>query len=587
MRLAFRSSLPLALSALLVALPAHAADWYVSPTGTAGTAAACATRATPCSLANAAAGAVAGDTVYLTSGSYQQPIYVANSGTATAPITFKADTCSTPIIESMASVDADQTTGVHSETGEYLVFEGLVVRGWSTGFGNRWADGTESTEVSNGHWTISHCISYSNGRTGFTFFSGSDYTLINSIAAHNGSSTAHAWSSGVTLFEATGKNLVQGVVSFENTDEQKHTDGSGFIVDEGSNNAMFVNNLAFGNSGSCLRLTKSTGTTFLNNTCYHNSQFGSQATGPTNPGELYFTNAGVTIQNVSFANNIIVGTGTAPAGSQAIQNQPTSGWTTNLVSTGATTLFTAPEGTNPDFTLAAAATTAIGKGTAVAGVPTTDLGFDPKCLVKRTPKMFGMVASLSRWQYDIDIDYVIAKGGVAKCFNGGMRPSGAPDIGAYKNGAAATAASCVPEPVGGGVGGAGAGTGGSGAVAGAGTGTGAGGAASVGGAGPIASGGTGGMVVGAGGSGANVAGVPGAGGTPSASGGGGTPAGTAGGVATGANAGSTAAAGSANADDAGGCGCRVASRRGSDLPRALGLFGLVAFALARRRRDRV
>ncbi|HYP77681.1 MAG TPA: right-handed parallel beta-helix repeat-containing protein, partial [Polyangiaceae bacterium] len=280
-RLPFASCLP--LFALLIAAPAHAADWYVSPTGTLTTASACPTRATPCSLASAAAAAVAGDTVYLTSGSYQAPLYVTNSGTATSPITFKADTCSTPIIESTKSVDADQTTGVYSEMGQYLVFDGLVVRGWSTGFGNRWAGGTDSSEVSNGYWTIKNCISYSNGRTGFTFFSGPSYSLINSISGHNGSSTAHSWSSGVTLFEATGTNLVQGVVSFENTDEQNHTDGSGFIVDEGSNNATFLNNIAFGNSGSCLRLTKSSGTTFVNNTCYHNSQFGSQAMGPTNP----------------------------------------------------------------------------------------------------------------------------------------------------------------------------------------------------------------------------------------------------------------------------------------------------------------
>src|SRR6478609_6924447 len=164
-RLALASGLP--LFAMLFAVPAQAADWYVSP---AGASAVCPTRDTPCSLATAAASAVAGDTVYLTSGSYTSSVFVANSGTAAAPITFKADACSTPIIESTKDVDADQTTGVHSEKGEYLVFDGIVVRGWSTGFGNGWAGGTDSDQVSNGHWTIRNCIAYSNGRTGFTFF---------------------------------------------------------------------------------------------------------------------------------------------------------------------------------------------------------------------------------------------------------------------------------------------------------------------------------------------------------------------------------------------------------------------------------
>ena len=586
MKYAFSSSS--AVLALLVTLPASAADWYVSPTGTLDTASACPTRATPCSLASAAAGAVAGDTVYLTHGSYQQALFVANSGTASAPITFKADTCATPIIESTVSVDADQTSGVHSEKGEYLVFEGLVVRGWSTGFGNRWADGTESDEVSNGHWTISHCISYSNGRTGFTFFSGPSYTLSNSIAAHNGSSTAHAWSSGVTLFEATGTNLVQGVISFENTDEERHTDGSGFIVDEASNGATFLNNIAFGNSGSCLRLTKSSGTTFVNNTCYHNSQFGSQATGPSNPGELYFTNGGVTVQNVNFKNNVIVGTGTAPAGSTPIQNQPTgASWSNNAVSTGAAAFFTAPDGMNPDFTLAASSTTLIGKGATGTGVPTTDIGFDPKCLVKRTPKMYGMVASLSRWQYDIDIDYVIMKGGVAKCFNGGAR-SGTPDIGAYKSGAVAAVASCAPLPAGGGVGSGGTGSGGA-ASAGAGpvSSGGAGGfSASSGGVsnGGVSNGGVGGAIASSGG--ATVAGGA-AGSAAAPSGSAGAVNGTAGGLASSAGSSNNGTPPTTtNGNDASGCSCRTASSRRSHLPAALGVFGLLAIGLVRRRRHR-
>ena len=131
-------------------------------------------------------------------------------------------------------VNNPDDVGVYSKTAEYVRFVGLVSRGWNEGFGNGWADGVDSTAVSNGHWEIEHCASYSNGRTGFTFFSASDFHLKNSISAHNGSNTVASWSSGVTLFEATGTNLVEGTVSFENTNGQNHTDGSGFIVDEGA-----------------------------------------------------------------------------------------------------------------------------------------------------------------------------------------------------------------------------------------------------------------------------------------------------------------------------------------------------------------
>ena len=303
----------------------------------------------------------------------------------------------------------------------------------------------------------------------------------------------------MTLFEATGTNLVEGTLSFENTDQQNHTDGSGFIVDEQSNNATFVNNIAFGNSGSCLRLTKSSGTKFVNNTCYRNSQFGSMATGPTNPGELYFTNAGVTIQNVTFTNNVIVATRQAPAGSQPVQNQPTSGWSNNVVTTGSPTFFTAPTGTNPSFVPASGDTMLTGKGAAGSAIPTADIGLDQKCLVKRTPIMVGQVARVSTWQYDVDIDYIKSIGGVAKCFNPKAR-SGTPDVGAYRPGTVTTATpgSCVAPPItgAGGTGGAGrsSGTGGAGGAGGRG---GSGGAAGMAGAGAGRGGTTGGGAAGA------------------------------------------------------------------------------------------
>jgi MYXO-CTERM domain-containing protein len=526
----------------LATLPTSAATLYVSPTGTLTTG--CTTRAIPCSLSAAASSAVAGDTVVLMDGLYQEPLYVTNSGAASAFITFQADECATPIIEGPGAGpdDAmDQSGGVHSTTAEYIRFIGIVARGWNIGFGNGWAGGVESTDVSNGHWEIEYCISYSNGRTGFTFFSASDFHLKNSISAHNGSSRTHAWSSGVTLFEATGTNLIEGNISFENTDAERSTDGSGFVVDEASNNALFVNNIAFGNSGSCLRLTDSSGTRFINNTCYRNSQFGSAATGPSNPSEIYFTNAGVTVQGVTFMNNVIVGTGQAPAGSMPVVNQPTSGWTNNVVTTGMPSFFTAPTGANPSFVPASGDMQLTGRGSSGNGVPTTDIGFDPKCLVKRTPVMVGQVARVSTWQYDIDIDYIKSIGGVAKCFNPTTR-SGAPDVGAYRAGPVTTVmpGSCVPptipDPPMGGMGGM-AGMAGAGGMA---------GVAGAGGMGGIAGAGAGGIFGGMGG--ATVAGAMNAGGSAGVSESG---AGGAAGSLGGAQAGGTSSSGTPGAGESG------------------------------------
>jgi MYXO-CTERM domain-containing protein len=351
------------------------------------------------------------------------------------------------------------------------------------------------------------------------------------------------------------------------------------------------------------------------------------ATGTSNPGELYFTNAGVTIQGVTFTNNVIVGTGQAPAGSQPIQNMPTSGWSSNVVTTGTPTFFTAPTGTNPSFVPASGDTMLTAKGATGNGVPSADIGLDPKCLVKRTPVMVGQIARVSTWQYDVDIDYIKSIGGVAKCFNPKAR-SGTPDIGAYRPGTVTAIApgSCVAPPI--------TGTGGSGGASGNGGTAGSGGAGGRGGAsatgGTTGSGGGGrGGTAGTGMAGATGAGTAGTGaGTGGSTGGGtagtgptgsgGIPAGT-GGVPTAGSGGASGSSGSAGslggstasggttgsagappagsggatggsavgpgASEAGGCSCDVSrSLDGSGMLAALGFLAIVGAGAIRRRR---
>jgi MYXO-CTERM domain-containing protein len=597
------------LTSALLAPSARAITLYVSPNGTWAPPD-CTTRDTPCTLASATNAAVAGDTVVLTDGVYNESLNVVNSGTASAWITIEADECSTPIIEGpgVGPNDDVQDNGVGSSTAEYVRFKGIVARGWNIGFGNGWVGGRDTEDISNGHWEIEHCISYSNGRTGFTFFSAEGFSLKHSIAAHNGSSVLHSWSSGVTLLEAMGSgNVVDGNVSFENTDRQNYTDGSGFIVDEESNDATFVNNIAFGNAGSCLRLTRSSGTRFINNTCYHNSQFGSLATGPTNPGEVYFSNGGVTLERVTFMNNVIVGTGVDPAGPEPVVNQPAEGWTNNVVSEGSTNVFVGQDGTNPNLVPASSASNLIGQGTTGNGVPTTDIGFDPKCIVKRAPVMVGQVAAEPWWQYDVDIDYIKSIGGVARCFSPRAR-SGPPDMGAYNAGTLTTSTpgNCTPPVVGmGGIGGTGGmGTGGGSGAGGVNTGgTDAAGAAGLGtsGAGNAAGASVGGGASGAAGASSSTGGtVPtgqggavAAGGAPPTTGGTSSAGSATGGSATGGSttaggASSGNAAGSAGSqDDPGGCGCHLGQKSDPGKSRTLlGLLGLGVLGLMLRRRSR-
>jgi MYXO-CTERM domain-containing protein len=593
------------IAALLFASTAEAATWYVSPTGAATSG--CDTRACPCSLTAAGNGAVAGDTVILMDGLYKQVLYVTNSGTADAWITFKADECATPIIEGqgVGPTDGDQTNGVHSTTATHLRFIGIVSRGWNTGFGNGWT-GTDTTS-SNGNWAFEYCAAYSNGRTGFTFFSATGVQMKNCISAHNGSSTVQSWSSGFTLLQAKGStNLVEGNVSFENMDAQNNSDGSGFIVDEHSDGATFINNIAFRNGGSCLRLTRSAGTKFINNTCYHNA-LNPNPVGPYNPSEVYFTDA-ESKEGVTFNNNVFIATGTG-GGENPIFGKPSVWGANNVEATGSVNHFTSPEGTNADFTLSSASTALIDKGG--AGTPTNDVGFDPKCIVKREPILVGAIAKGSWWQYDVDIDYIKSIGGVQKCFNPATR-DGASDIGAYKDGMVTTKApgSCTAPaaaPVACPMGGAG-GTGGMPGTGGTGT---AGGSPSAGGSmaaggvpgtgGGIAAGGaptgagglsTGGSVSAAGGAPATGGSVGTAGsavstGGTTPTGSGGTTSAGAGGSAPMGTGGSGASAGTGGAgEEPGGCGCRVVGQpHGSKTLVALGVLGL-GLSLLRRRRSR-
>src|ERR1700753_651809 len=133
------------LASLGFASVAHATTWYVTPDGTATDG--CFSRDyAPCDLGTASNDAVAGDTVVLGDGVYSNKLYVANSGTASAWITFQADDCATPIIEGVgAAPDADyQDSGVGSTTATYVKFVGIVATGWSAGFSNGWVD-TDAT----------------------------------------------------------------------------------------------------------------------------------------------------------------------------------------------------------------------------------------------------------------------------------------------------------------------------------------------------------------------------------------------------------------------------------------------------------
>ncbi|HEY6475191.1 MAG TPA: hypothetical protein VI456_01340, partial [Polyangia bacterium] len=404
-----------ALTTLLSLSPsARATNYDVSPTGSGSDC----THDSPCALSYGATNAQAGDYVVLLDGTYtNQPLIAANSGTASAWITFVADTGAVPILDgtgSATTVTADgsagPTTGVGSDTSVYVQYIGLVARNWASGFSNEWT-GSTTEFTANGNWKYINCIGDGNTRNGFAFNSAKGVTIHQCISAHNGTSTTSSWSSAFQLYGVQGSasdNLVDENVAFENMDAQKHTDGSGFIVDTMVTGVAFINNLAFLNGGSCIRLTKSAGIQIINNTCYHNGR-DTTDTGPTNPGEIYFTD-GPSTQGLTFLNNIGVATGST--------QDPTSAWVWNggmgsitvAANNKTSATFTDADGTSPDFHLATSSPL-INAGTSTSA-PGTDIGFDPKCITKTKATD---IAVPSWSAYSIDYTYIKSVGGVAGC----------------------------------------------------------------------------------------------------------------------------------------------------------------------------
>ncbi len=399
------------LMAVTAALPvAHAADYYASPSGSGSTC----SEASPCTLNTAVGKPAAGDTVYLLTGTYTG-LRPSKSGTASAWITFAAAPGAVPIING---------GNVGSGTVQYVRYVGIVAQnGSSGGFGNGWTDGNCST-MSNGNLEYINCIADGNAINGIAHYCAGGLRIKQSIVLHNGNKDP-SWSSGVNLFAVQGgasSNIVEQTLSFENIDiSTNHSDGSGFIMDQNSQGATFINNIGFRNGGSCIRLTNSPNAQIINNTCVNNGQ------DPTAKyhDEIFFSDTSKTHTGALLRNNLCIPTtgqaGLTMGSGVTAQNNLFNGTASAVVSaTGAL-----------DFSLVSGSA-AIDAGASGSPTPADEIGFDWKCIKQQSGQ------AVSWWSYAVDYAYITQIGGVAKCFNSGSR-TGTPDVGAYEyNASAAT-----------------------------------------------------------------------------------------------------------------------------------------------------
>jgi MYXO-CTERM domain-containing protein len=536
-------SLTSALGLVLAVPAARAATFYVATTGNDGNPG---SMALPFKTVGKGTSALTGpgDTLYIRSGTYPGTINPKVSGTAAAWITISAYPGELAILDGTGITNVGSGFEPTDVAVQYVRVVGLAARNWkSSGFSNGF-------NFPSPHMEFRNCVADSNGINGISFYKTSGVLIQGNIVAHNGNQLP-SFSSGVNLFTVSGSatdNVVRGNVSFENVDiSSNHSDGSGFILDQNSTGALFDSNIAFGNGGSCVRLTNSSGAHVVNNTCYHN---GVDPMNAFTVHEIFFSDA------TARTNALVSSNLAAPiSGRMGISagTGPTQRNNVFLTGGAATPFFM--NAAASDFRIVAGSTNVIDQGNAGDAGP-NDIGLDPKCVKPMTGQ------AVARWAFAPDYDYIASVGGVPGCFTPGARTNGAaPDVGAYETG----------NTIGTGAGGA-AGTGGAGGAGGAGATTGAGGA---GGAGTTGAGGRGG------------GGGSGAGGTASGAGGSSATTGAGGTAGTGAGGAGTGAGGDTGAPPQGtttGCGCGVGGSR--DLPTGAWLASLALALVARRRRRR-
>lgn len=361
-----------------------------------------------------------GDTLYIRGGTYgggwQDRINPKHSGTADAPITYMAYPGELPILDG-SSLDTGSGFEPTDVAVSHVRVIGIAAINWGTsGFSNGWNHPSSNLE-------IKHCIADNNGVNGIAFYKASNVRIEGNIVSHNGARPP-SWSSGVNLYTAGGSNIIEGNVAFENIDVSDHrSDGSGFILDESSTHGRFVNNIAFRNGGSCIRLTLSAGGELINNTCIQNGQDAN-----VDYNDEIFVSDQQSTQRTMLINNV-AWPGKAAIGGQMISNAQNNVWLTNgsafVSSTGAL-----------DFRLASGASQLIDQGSS-SNAPERDVGFDPRCIKQQT----GLA---HWWQYAPDLEYIASIGGIPACFRPAARPAGAAhDVGAYELGA--TVGGCATD----------------------------------------------------------------------------------------------------------------------------------------------
>ena len=280
-----------------------------------------------CSIGTAATRVVAGQTVLVDSGSYNETVTVSSSGTAIAPIVFAAKPGATVTVTGSGSASSN---GFYMSGRSYITVQGFNVT--QTGGDGIVVKNSSFVTLAGNH--VSYVGLPQSGKTakGIRLEGATDSSVTNNTVDH-------ATSYGIYLLSGATRNLVQGNVSFSNAFGYQRA-ASGIRVYSSSGNTI-SSNVCYANEDSGLDFDKGNNNLVVNNVTYDNGDHGIDnltSTGQRIIGNTVYDNvtAGINVEGNStgatVANNIAVDNGIASPrtrGNIRVESGSTSGTTMN------------------------------------------------------------------------------------------------------------------------------------------------------------------------------------------------------------------------------------------------------------------
>jgi parallel beta-helix repeat protein len=297
-------------AALLVGVgPAQAAtSRYVAVNDPACSDSGTGTQARPfCSIVRAAEVAVAGDTVVVSGGTYVGEVVPVNSGTSSAPITYRAATNENVVVtggnrgfsvrsKSWITISGFQVTGT-VDNGIYLKSAtGITVSGNRVSFVGQ--PGSSSTTAQGIYLTGTKDSSLINNVTDHNSDTGIYVTTGNSgidIRGNTSFANARGYTRAATGIDVRSPgNTVAKNVSYENED-------SGIQLYNGANGTQVYGNLVYRNGDHGIDVLNSTDTVIVSNTVFENVTAGINLEGATGTAA---SSRGTLRNNISIDNGL-------------------------------------------------------------------------------------------------------------------------------------------------------------------------------------------------------------------------------------------------------------------------------------------